>query len=52
MKISTLIAGVAASFGAALLSGILIEGHDRVGYFSHGSLPALVGRAGLEPATP
>ena len=26
---------VAASLGAPLLSGILVEGHDRVGYLNH-----------------
>jgi len=31
-----LVAGVAASFGTTLLSGILVKGHDGVCYFSHG----------------
>jgi len=39
---STLIAGVAAYFGTTLLSGVLVESHEGVGYFNHGCLPACV----------
>ena len=42
---STLIAGVAASFGTTLLSGVLVKGHDGVGYFNHGRVPACVSEA-------
>ena len=34
-NVYTLIASVAASFGTALLSGVVVQGHDGIWYLNH-----------------
>ena len=42
---NSLESGVLDTLSTTLLSGILIQGHDRVGYFNHGRCPASISEA-------